>query len=129
VTTAGGDPVGTVERVGDDGELRDPGGAVLARLGGLPKEQSRDQACRYPLTDDAGADLGTLTLLTTAAGFDLVDELVNATVYWDKAGPLKVPTLGAQLDLHRPVGSTLGNLLLSTCVTIALGPQAFIRHV
>lgn len=128
VTTAGGDPVGTVERIGDDGELRDSGGSVLAGLAGLPKEHSRDPACRYPLTDEAGADLGTLTLLTTAARFDLVDELVEATVFWEKAAPLKVPTLGARLDLHRPVGSTLGNLLLSTCVTIALGPQAFIRR-
>jgi hypothetical protein len=113
VTTASGDPVGTVERVDDDGELRDAGGSVLARLTGLPKEHSRDPACRYPLTDEAGADLGTLTLLTTAARFDLVDELVEATVFWDKAAPLKVPTLGARLDLHRPVGATL---------------QAFIRH-
>jgi len=80
------------------------------------------------LTDDAGADLGTLTLLTTGARFDLVNELVKTTVFWDKAAPLKVPTLGARLDLHHAVGSTLGNLLLSTCVTIALGPQAFIRH-
>jgi len=128
VTSAGGDPVGTVERVADDGELRDAGGSLLARLAGLPKEHSRDPACRYPLTDGAGADLGTLTLLTTAARFDLVDELVETTVFWGKAAPLKVPTLGARLDLHRAVGGTLGNLLLSTCVTIALGPQAFIRH-
>ncbi len=130
VTTAGGDPVGTVERVDDDGELRDAGGSVLAHLAGLPKEHSRDPACRYPLTDDAGADLGVLTLLTTAAtGFDLVDELVETAVFWGKAAPLKVPPLGARLDLHRAVASTLGNLLLSACVTIALGPQAFIRHV
>jgi len=128
VTSAGGDPVGTVERVADDGELRDAGGSVLARLAGLPKEHSRDPACRYPLTDEAGADLGTLTLLTTAARFDLVDELVETTVFWGKAAPLKVPTLGARLDIHRAVGGTLGNLLLSTCVTMALGPQAFIRH-
>ncbi len=128
VATAGGDPVGTIERVGDDGELRDAGGSVLARLAGLPEEHARDPECRYPLTDEAGADLGTLTLLTTAARFDLVDELVEAAVYWEKSAPLKVPTLGARLDLQRPVGSTLGNLLLSTCVTIALGPQAFIRH-
>lgn len=53
---------------------------------------------------------------------------MEAAVFWDKAGPLKVPTLGARLDLQHAVGSTLGNLLLSTCVTIALGPQAFIRH-
>ncbi len=79
------------------------------------------------LGDEAGADLGTLTLLTTAAQVDLVDELVETTVYWEKASPLKVPNLGARLDLQRAVGSTLGNLLLSTCVTIALGPQAFIR--
>jgi len=128
VTSAGGDPVGTVERVADDGELRDAGGSLLARLAGLPKEHSRDPACCYPLTDEAGADLGTLTLLTTAARFDLVDELVETTVFWGKAAPLKVPTLGARLDLHRAVGGTLGDLLLSTCVTIALGPQAFIRH-
>jgi hypothetical protein len=129
VTTAGGEPVGTVERVDDDGELRDAGGSVLARLAGLPKEHSRDPACRYPLSDGTAADLGTLTLLTTAAvGFDLVGELVDTAVFWGKAAPLKVPTLGARLDLHRAVGSTLGNLLLCTCVTIALGPQAFIRR-
>jgi len=80
------------------------------------------------LTDEAGAGLGTLTLLTTAARVDLVDELLEAAVYWEKTAPLKVPTLGARLDLDRAVGSTLGNLVLSTCVTIALGPQAFIRH-
>jgi hypothetical protein len=124
--TAAGEPVGTVERVDDAGELRDAGGALLARLAGLPKENARDPACRYPLTDEAGVDLGTLTLLTTAARFDLVEELVEATVYWEKAAPLKVPTLGARLDLHRPVGPALGDLLLSTCVTIALGPQAFV---
>ncbi len=126
VKTSGGDPVGTVERVTDGGELCDAGGTVVARLAGLPREHSRDPACRYPLTDEAGADLGTLTLLTTAGQFDLVDELVKTTVYWEKSAPLKVPTLGARLDLHRAVGSTLGNLLLSTCVTIAIGPQAFI---
>lgn len=128
VTTAGGSPVGTVERVEDEGELRDGTGKVLARLAGVPKDHSRDPACRYPLRDDAGADLGTLTLLTTASRLDLVDELVATTVFWEKSAPLKVPTLGARLDLHHAVRSTLGNLLLSTCVTIALGPQAFIRH-
>jgi hypothetical protein len=129
VTTDAGEPVGTVERVGEDGVLSDAGGTVIGRLTGVPKERSRDPACRYLLTDDAGADLGALTLLTTAAvPLDVTDELVRATVFWDKAAPLKVPTLGARLDLDRPVGATLGDLLLSTCVTIALGPQAFIRR-
>lgn len=129
VTTGAGEPVGTVERVADEGVLRDPAGAVLARLTGVPKERSRDPACRYPLSADTGAALGTLTLLTTAAvPLDLADELVQATVFWDKSAPLKVPTLGARLDLERPVGNTLGDLLLSACVTIALGPQAFIRR-
>ena len=91
VTTAGGDPVGTVVRVGDDGELRDPDGSVLARLAGLPKDHSRDPVCPYPLTDGTGADLGTLSLLTTAARFDLVDELVQATVFWEKRPRSKSP--------------------------------------
>jgi hypothetical protein len=129
VSTAAGEPVGIIERVDDDGVLRDAGGAVVARLTGLPKDRSRDPTCRYPLSDDTGADLGALTLLTTAAiPLNLTDELVEATVYWGKSAPLKVPTLGARLDLTRPVGPVLGDLLLSTCVTIALGPQAFIRH-
>ena len=129
VTTGAGEPVGVVEREANDGVLRDAAGAVLGRLTGIPKERSRDPACRYPLSDDTGAGLGTLTLLTTAAvPLDLTDELVQATVFWDKAAALKVPTLGARLDLERPVGSALGDLLLSTCVTIALGPQAFISR-
>lgn len=128
VTTAAGTLVGTVERVDDDGVLRGADGSVLARLAGVPKDRSRDPACRYPLSDPAGASLGTLTLLTTAARFDLVDELVEATIFWDKTAPLKVPTLGARLDLHQRAGPALGDLLLSACVTIALGPQAFIRH-
>jgi hypothetical protein len=131
VTTAtaeAGSAIGTITRKGDDGFLRDGAGGLLARLVGCPKSQSRDPICAYPLFDAAGAALGTLSLLTTAATFDLVAELVQTAVYWDKAAPLKVPTLGARLDLLRPVESTLGDLLLSTCMTIAIGPQAFIQH-
>jgi hypothetical protein len=54
--------------------------------------------------------------------------MVDSAIYWDIAAPLKVPTLGARLDLARPVEAALGDLLLSTCMTIAIGPQAFIQH-
>lgn len=129
VSTDAGAPVGTVERVGDDGVLLDPAGTVLGRLTGLPDERGRDPACRYPLADDAGTPVGTLTLLTTAAvPQDLTEEILQTAVFWDKPAALKVPTLGARLDLDHAVGITLGDLLLSTCITMALGPQAFLHR-
>jgi hypothetical protein len=123
-----GSAVGTITREGDDGLLREGAGGLLARLVGLPKSERRDPVCAYPLFDPAGGALGTLSLLTTAATFDLLADLVDTTVYWETAAPLKVPTLGARLDLVRPVEAVLGDLLLSTCMTIAIGPQAFIQH-
>jgi hypothetical protein len=128
VTAVAGSAIGTITRDGDDGFVRDGAGGLLARLVGLPKSHSRDPICAYPLFDSAGAPLGTLSLLTTAATFDLLAEVVNTAIYWDRAAPLKVPTLGARLDLLHPVESALGDLLLSTCMTIAIGPQAFIEH-
>src|SRR5437588_12276592 len=77
VTTSSATPVGTIERVADEGIVRDASGAVVTRLVGIPKDRSRDPQCDYPLFDGAGAALGTLTLLTTAARLDLGDAIVD----------------------------------------------------
>jgi len=129
VTTDAGEPVGTITRENDDGIVRDGTGSITARIEGLPQEKARDPTCPYPLFDEAGAPFGTLTLITTAAQpTDLLHDLTEMAILWDKPASLKVPTLGTRLQLAHPVDGALGDLLLSTCITIALGPQAFIRH-
>ena len=55
--------------------MRAADGSVLARLAGQPTAQRADSTWRYPISDAAGAAIGTIALYRTS--IDVVGELVD----------------------------------------------------
>jgi hypothetical protein len=103
-------------------------GTVVARVVGHPEDQRKDATWPYALTEPSGAPLGTLTWMRTATTINLVGELVDTSIWWDRAGaPLKVPSRGIHLTLDHPVDATTGDLLLALCVDVSLGCHSFMR--
>ncbi len=131
-TTASGEsgrPFGWIEKDENGcGVLSTADGVPVARVAGHPKEQTKEAVWPYRLSDASGNALGTYTWVRTGTKFDLTGELVELSVWWDRAGgPLKVPSLGVQLELEHPVDPILGDLLLAMGVDISLGSHSFIR--
>jgi hypothetical protein len=130
-TTAarGGEALGWIEPSdGGDGAIRRADGTIVANVAGQPAERRREPAWTHGLTDGKGAALGTLTWFRTGATFDAIGELMDMSIWWDRAGaPLKVPSLGAHLSLEHSVADDVGDLLLATCVDLSLGSHSFVR--
>jgi hypothetical protein len=129
MTAADGRPVGTIDEEGNgSAAFRDADGKHLATWQGYPYEDHRDATWPYALLEPDGTVLGTLRLLRTSLTFDLVGELIDTAIWWDRAGQgMKVPTLGARLDLAHPVADDLGDLLLAACVDATIGPHDHLR--
>lgn len=124
VASAAGGAVGSIEPDNGAAALRDSAGRVIGRLAGQPAEKGHDAVWSYPVTDPDGARLGTIVLMRTT--FDTYTEAMDVALWLDRAGGLlKVPTLGARLELEHPVDAALGDILLGACVDLALGPRAF----
>jgi hypothetical protein len=103
-------------------------GTVVVRSVGHPGDRRKDATWPYALVDPSGAPLGTLTWIRSVASFDLVGELVDGTIWWDRAGaPLKSPSLGTHLVLDHPVDTVTGDLRLALCVDVSLGSHGFLR--
>jgi hypothetical protein len=130
-TASGGSgrPFGWIEKdESGDGVLSTADGVPVARVAGHPKDRAKEAVWPYRLNDASGGALGTYTWVRTGTKFDLAGELVELSVWWDRAGgPLKVPSLGVQLELGHPVDPVLGDLLLAMGVDISLGSHSFIR--
>lgn len=129
VSSGSGQTIGWIEKEETgDGAISRADGTVAARVVGHPEGQRKDSTWPYQLTDHQGQPLGTLTWMRTGATFDLVGELTDMSIWWDRAGaPLKVPSLGVHLALDHPVDATTGDLLLGACVDLSLGSHSFIR--
>ncbi len=124
-----GHVIGWIEKdEAGDGVVRRADGAVVARVVGHPEDQRKDATWSYALVEPSGAPLGRLTWMRTATTFDLVGEVVDTSIWWDRAGaPLKVPSLGIHLALDHPVDAATGDLLLALCVDVSLGSHSFTR--
>jgi hypothetical protein len=127
ITNGDGSEVGRIETTDDHAALATADGTELARLVGHPAADKANPAWTYPLIDGAGAPLGEIILVRSSGRIDVMKELWDAAVWWDRAGKaLKLPTLGTRLTLNRPVDGPLGDLLLAACVNLCLGPGAFV---
>jgi hypothetical protein len=101
-------------------------------------DDDRGAAGRYVVGGDSGEIAVTCatarttvangTWMRTATTINVVDELVDTSIWWDRYGaPLKVPALGTHLALELPVDVTSGDLLLALGVDVSLGSHSFIR--
>jgi len=132
-TTARGEAgtVGTIEEEGNgEATFRDASGAVLAIWQGFPYAEHGEATWPYTLLEPDGSTvLGLLRLLRTSLKFDLLGEAIDTAIWWDRPGQgMKLPTLGARLELRHPVGPVLGDLLLAACVDATIGPHDHLRR-
>ncbi len=108
------------------GVLRSGDGAEVGRVVAYPKESRADSAWPHQLTDAAGQALGVLTWVRTTGKIDVIGELTDLYIWWDRAGQaLKVPSLGAHLALNHAVADVLGDLV-AACVDMTVGSHSFI---
>jgi hypothetical protein len=126
VTGDGEAPFGVIERVDDATTLRGPGDRVLATLAGDPTGVVTLEAFRLLVSSPTGAPLGRLQVARTVAGWSLVDDIIDTTIWWGKAAPLKLPVLGASLQLDTEVDADLGDMLLAACVDLCIGLRAYV---
>ena len=132
VTRGDGEVIGSIAKdTGGSGLLRAAEGSILARAAPQSKDKHADFAWQHPLTGPGGDPLGQLTWIRSrpTSGWDLLDDLTDMAVWWDRAGePLKVPSLGAHLTLARPVPADLGDLLVAACIDISIGSHSFVTR-
>jgi hypothetical protein len=129
VTDAAGAAIGTIEPQPGGAAFKGADGTTLARLAGQPSDQRLAPSYSYGLTDASGGDLGTITLLRSPDSVSLLNEIDEQYLWRDRAGqPLKAPTFGTQLALRHPVDGPLGDLLLATCVDVALGAHGYVTE-
>ena len=130
VTDAEGARVGELERGDEETVIRGPGGRELARVVGDPDGVATLDAFRMVVQSPTGEPLGRLQVVRTLAGWSLGRELLEDALWWGRAGqPLKLPVLGATLQLEREVDADLGDLLLAACVDLCIGLRPYVAEM
>jgi len=126
VTSGDGSPFGVIERADDATTLRGPGDRVLATVVGDPAGVKTLEAFQLMVNGPAGSPLGKLQVARTIAGWSLVDDIIDTTIWWGKAAPLQLPVLGASLQLDAEVDADLGDMLVAACVDLCIGLRAYV---
>jgi hypothetical protein len=125
--TEAGDLLGWIAKRDDGwGEICDATGELLASVSAQPKESKQEAAWDHTLLAPDATRIGTARWLRTSASFDLLGELVDLSLWWDRAAPLKVPSFGVLLQLEQPVADPLADLLCALCVDMSLGSHSFL---
>jgi hypothetical protein len=87
--------------------------------------QSRDQQPTL-LTRPDGAVVADLDLVRTLAGWSLGRDLVDATIWWGRAGrPLPIPFLGTSVKVFSPLTAVEHEQLIASCIDMAVGLRPY----
>jgi hypothetical protein len=129
IARADGVELASVER-GDESIARLSGGTEVLRIESDPEDAKTLEAFRMRVKAPDGSEIGRLDLIRTVAGWSLLDELLDASIWWDRAGqPMKIPFLGTRLVLQRDLTEIERDVVLGICVDLAIGLRPYIKEM
>jgi hypothetical protein len=123
-------PLGRIVALGGNTGCRfeDAGGTMLATMTPYVGAKS-DDPWRHPIVAADGSSLGTLSLARSHMSMsEIVDEVFDEIVFGVDVTTLKLPTVGAVLELARPVPEALGDLLVAACVDTCVLPRGYVSR-
>jgi hypothetical protein len=121
---SGGTPVASAER-GESTTVSAPDGAPILRVVPRVADGVTADLLHMALTTPLGAELGTLDVVRTQAGWRTLDDLLFDPA-WMNVNTLKTPILGTSVRLHAVPDVQLARLLVGICVDIAIGLRPYI---
>jgi hypothetical protein len=121
--------LGRLERDADSSRVLAADGRVLVQITSDPHDAKTLDAFTMLLHDGAGAPLGRLLIARTQAAWSLLREIESEIIWWGKAAPLKLPLLGAGINLDHTVDDDTVIMLLAVCVDICIGLRPYIPEM
>lgn len=125
LTRPDGAAVATIER-GPVCTATTPDGGEALRWADHPDGGRVPDAFRLVASRPSGEAVARVHLILAAAGWSLGRELLDDLVWFGHAGqPLKLPFLGASVEVLAPLTATERELLIASCIDMAIGLRRY----
>jgi len=101
-------------------------GAEVLRWIDHPQRAATLDAFPLQVLRPDGVVVAELDLVRTLAGWSLGRDLVDATIWWGRAGrPLPIPFLGTSVKVFSPFSAVEHEQLIASCIDMAVGLRPY----
>jgi hypothetical protein len=129
VTRPDGVSIATIERGGEESVARASGGTPILTFVANPAGAKTVDAFHLVVRGSDGAELGTLDIVRTLAGWNLFDDLYWELLLPQYAAPLKLPFLGSRIAVNRALTELERDVLVVVSVDVAIGLRPYVKEM